>query len=85
MACRAMIRTSPDWTFESDCPLWQWYGHVWLLEKRVLGTWYCLDRGSGETVWHRKFRRPNTISGVTSEVIIATETRFNPDWVARRG
>ena len=69
-----MIQQEPVWSFSPRKTLTQWYGHVHLLDNHVLGQWFCLDRSSGTCFWENSFRRANTISGITDNVIVASET-----------
>lgn len=62
-----------------------WYGHVHLLPSHVVGQWFCVDRESGELSWQRTMFRPNTICGVDSGVIVASEMRSDDPWMASFG
>jgi hypothetical protein len=75
-----MIEPTPRWTFTTRYTLRQWYDHVHLLPTRALGQWCCLDRKDGRLLWERWLLRPNTIRGVTEEVIVASETRSDGPW-----
>jgi hypothetical protein len=80
-----MIRETPRWTYKSSAPLTQWYGHVHLLPERALGQWFCVDRASGALLWRRTHFRPNTIVGIGSDVIVASEMRSDGPWTADFG
>lgn len=80
-----MVVEEPEWTFSSKRPLTQWYGHVQLLPNDALGQWFCVDRRSGALRWQRVLFRPNTICGVDSGVIVASETRSDGPWTADIG
>ncbi|OJT17789.1 hypothetical protein BO221_43080 [Archangium sp. Cb G35] len=80
-----MIHPTPRWTFTSRFGLRQWYGHVILLPDKVLGQWWCVERANGTVLWERTYQRPNTIDGITGEVIVASETRSDGPWTAAYG
>lgn len=80
-----MIIERPTWTYEARCGLRQWYGHMQLLEKRALGQWLCLDVDSGTLLWERRYHRPNTVVGVSENVIVATEMRSDGPWTLTFG
>jgi len=63
-----MIREQPTWCFSAryDAP-------ISLLENRVVGIWFCLDRTNGQYVWQSSPDRANTIVGESNGVIVATE------------
>ncbi len=75
-----MIVEQPTWSFATSAPLTKWYGHVSLLNERVLGQWVCLRRSDGALLWQRRFRRANTIVSVVDDVIVASETRSDGPW-----
>lgn len=77
-----MISESPIWctAFKKDAILLGYGWGVFLASERVIGPWFCLDRVTGEVIWHfprRKLGRPNKIVGVENGVIVATETRHD--------
>lgn len=80
-----MVVRESAWSFRSEEPLTQWYGHVQLLPDRVLGQWACLDRESGEKLWQRSIFRANTACAVDSCIIVASETRSDGPWTADFG
>jgi hypothetical protein len=80
-----MLATPPRWTHSSKQPLTQWYGHVQLLPKHVLGQWACLERSTGQLLWARRLGRPNTVRGVGADVIVASEMRSDGPWTADFG
>jgi hypothetical protein len=80
-----MVEVTPSWRFTSRATLWQWYGHVHLLQSRVLGQWVCLDRSDGRVLWEKRFCRANTICEVAGGVIVASETRSDGPWTADFG
>ena len=80
-----MLDEAPLWTFSSDKPLSQWYDHVHLMPDHVVGQWLCLQRQSGDLMWQRSFRRPNTVRGIDSGIIVASETRSDGPWTADFG
>lgn len=80
-----MLYEKPTWIVASKKPLTQWYGHAHLLPNHVLGQWLCIDRASGQIKWQRTFFRPNTIAGVDSGVIVASEMRSDGPWTATFG
>ncbi len=71
---QVMIEPTPHWTFNARPTLTQWYGHVHLLPGHALGQWFCVDRDTGRLLWERSFTRPNSVSGVADDMIVATET-----------
>lgn len=75
-----MIVEQATWSFMSRMPLTQWYGHVSLLNDRVVGQWLCLRRTDGTLLWQRRLRRANTILDVVHDVIVATEIRSDGPW-----
>jgi len=80
-----MLIEQPTWTYKSGRSLCQWYGHVQLVAHKVLGQWVCLDLYSGQRLWQRRYRRPNTVVGVGKEVIVATEMRSDGSWTLTFG
>jgi hypothetical protein len=80
-----MLNEKPLWIVAPEKPLTQWYGHVNLLPKHVLGQWLCIDRATGQVKWQQSFFRPNTIAGVDSGVIVASEMRSDGPWTANFG
>jgi len=75
-----MIGDRPAWTLTSNLPLTQWNGHVHLLPDKVLGQWFVAERKSGELVWQRRILRANSIRGIASGVIVASEMRSDGPW-----
>ncbi len=80
-----MVVAESVWSFQSEKPLTQWYGHVQLLPNRVLGQWACLDRESGQKQWQRTIFRANSVCAVGSGIIVASETRSDGPWTADIG
>lgn len=80
-----MLATSPRWIHRSNRPLTQWYGHVQLLPKHVLGQWACLERSTGQLLWAHPLGRPNRVCGVGAGVIVASEMRSDGPWTADFG
>ena len=80
-----MLAEEPRWMFASSKPLTRWYGHVHLLPNHVVGQWFCVDRLSGQVKWQLNFGRPNTITAVNSDVIVASEMRSDGPWTASFG
>ncbi len=80
-----MLDPAAAWTFHSSTRLTQWYGHARLLADYVIGQWTCVARHSGQLVWQSHFWRPNTICGVDSGVIVATEMRSDGPWTMSFG
>lgn len=76
-----MIEPTPKWQFTAARSLTQWYGRVQLHNHHVLGQWFCLDRETGKPLWERRFHRPNTIHGVSRDVIVASEMRSDGPWM----
>lgn len=69
-----MLEDKPRWKFASRLVLTKAYGHVMLLEDRVLGQWVCLNRSDGKFLWRHLYFRPDLICGIDSGVIVASDT-----------
>lgn len=80
-----MLVETPKWTFSSQKPLSQWYGHVVLLPDDVLGQWFCLARESGELKWQHNIFRANRFCGVDCGIIVADEMRSDGPWTSSFG
>ncbi|MCA9213712.1 MAG: hypothetical protein KDB27_11630 [Planctomycetales bacterium] len=80
-----MISNEPDWFFDSKTPVWTGYGRVWLLPEHVLGSWYCVDRDTGNSKWTSNIRRANSIVGVAGKVVVASEIRSDGPWTLSFG
>ncbi len=80
------VPTAPSWNSWADIdlqPSWTWldrgapdraYDRAQLVGDRVVGPWFCLDRDTGEEVWHAGEPRPNTLFRIRDGMIVATET-----------
>jgi hypothetical protein len=80
-----MIQEKPAWTYQTDKGLNQWYGNVATYEGRVLGQWFCLDAKTGDVLWEKDMEDPNTITGVSKGIIVATTTQSGGPWTASSG
>ncbi len=80
-----MVNEEAKWQYTTSNSLTQWYGHVQLLEDKALGQWFCADLQTGELLWDRHLRRPNTICGVSENVIVASEMRSDGPWTLTFG
>lgn len=80
-----MLMPDPTFRFRPRHSLTQWYGHVHLLDDRVVGQWFCLNRATGQCQWERTHARPNTFVGAAEGVIIASEMRSDGPWTATFG
>lgn len=69
----SMLREVPAWTVVAQRCLTQGYGYVRLMRRHALGEWICVERDTGGVLWEHEFDRPNSISGVADDVIVATE------------
>ena len=75
----------PRWRYSTSLGLKRWYGNVDYYGAHVIGQWFVLDAESGRECWSRRFRRPNTVRGVTSGVIVASEMRSDGPWTVDFG
>lgn len=80
-----MLDSTPLWIFTSQLSLTQWYGYVHLLPEHAVGQWFCCDRLTGQLLWQTTFPRANTLRGVDSGVIVASEMRSDGPWTADFG
>ncbi len=80
-----MVDLTVRWQYRASHSLTQYYGNVELLPGRVLGQWFCLERSTGQLLWHQNFTAPNTVFAVRDDVIIASETRSDGPRTANFG
>lgn len=78
-----MLEATPRWTFISKQPLTRWFEHVHLLDDRVVGYWFCLDRSSGTRLWERRLLLAE-IAGIEDGIIVANKRRYVCDISAPR-
>lgn len=82
-----MLASKARWEATPAQGLTQWYGHVHLLERVVVGQWFAADRTDGALQWEHRHGRANTIRAISEEhsVIVATEMRSDGPWTADFG
>jgi hypothetical protein len=66
--------------------LTRWFEHVHLLDDRIIGYWFCLDRTSGTPLWERPSLPADEIVGIEDGIIVANKRWYECDISApRRG
>lgn len=80
-----MLIDKPKWVFQHRNRVVQGDGRVCLFDGRAIGQWVCHDRTSGRLIWRRSILRANSMVGVASGVIVATEFRDEGSWSSRLG
>ena len=82
-----VLSATPRWTVTPKQGLTQWYGHVHVLRRIVLGQWFAASRDEGVIQWEARHARANTICDVSEEsgVILASEMRSDGPWTASFG
>lgn len=80
-----VVERNPIWGFAARKQVYRWYDHARLSHDRVFGQWFALDRSNGRCIWERNFWRPNSITGFTNRVIVATECRSDGPSTAEYG
>ncbi|MEM1181699.1 MAG: hypothetical protein AAGM22_25370 [Acidobacteriota bacterium] len=74
-----------QWHWRQEQPQSRSYCHALLLHDRVVGPWFCLDRGTGSVIWHRTDEPLNNLWRVVDSVVVATEYQAHGPVTGRSG